>query len=145
MYTKQLRKICKILDEVENINCGGCGISALAMYRALHKLDKTIKPRFAYLYYEYERADFEHNAKAYANNELDDLCVPSHVVFEFNGKLWDSTGRVNKYPIVQRNINLKALMATINNVDKWNTWFDRKEEIPLIESNLQIKLRGIKR
>ena len=60
---KTFDEVLNFLSNIPSINCGGCGISALAMYRWLKKHGKTTEETaFYYLENDYER---HNNNKGY--------------------------------------------------------------------------------
>lgn len=134
-----ISKAIKFLNNISHINSGGCGVAALAMYRFLKKnglLSKDFKVIF--LYSKCYKFLYDANTKGgcYGAN---------HIVFKFNGRLYDSEGLfeieytdyVYKHPV-----SIKKLLIALNS-DSWNSSFNRSREIPKIERKLKISLCDI--
>jgi len=130
--------VLKYLRSIPYIHAGGCGISALAIYKWLKKNNKLkrTKPVFIYVFSD----DFKHNLKKFNNRE--DLEAPSHCVLLHDDAYIDADGDAyvgeDKHLIYLNNIN--QLIRAINNRETWNWDFDRDKYIPEIEKKLGIKL-----
>ena len=140
------KKVRKFLSNVEYINCGGCGISALTMYRWLQQNNRLKgDEHFVYLYREWDKEYFVNNAKALENKKLrPDACY--HVVLFHKGKYIDckEEHKPSDYKYVHFNIDEKFLKKSLKNKDAWNYAFDREYSIPFIEKNININLEDIK-
>lgn len=141
---KTLETVQDILDSIDCINYGGCGISALAMFRWLQKNNMlTGDESFTYLYVDWDYTFFE-NDNVIKQNSTDKLKAASHIMLFHNGKLIDSEGSIvqPKYVNQHENISLDALMESIN-FTRWNSMFNREESIPIIEHELEIELSDV--
>lgn len=140
------KKVRKFLSNVEYINSGGCGISALTMYRWLQQNNRLRgDEHFVYLYRIWDVDLFNNNSKALVNKKLkSDSC--HHVVLFHKGKYIDCKEEHNPsdYKYVHFNIDEKFLKKSLRNKNAWNSKFDRKTNIPFIEKNIKINLEDIK-
>jgi len=121
------------LSKIEQINRGGCGFSALALYDAAVK--ENLNPKIIYLYTQMSLAF----SNAYENNELvitenlkDRADACSHIVVEINKQWYDCKGVVNddgvqKYHEVSREHLLNSIRY-----GNWNDDFNRKKYLPKI-------------
>ena len=121
---KTLKDVQKYLNSIPNINCGGCGYSALAMYEWLKKnkqLEKDTK--IVYLYsFRGERG------------------VPNHAVLYHKGKYLDSNGKYKVYrDFPTKQMRKKDVKDSFFDSD-WNSMFNRNKYVPLIEKKLGITL-----
>jgi hypothetical protein len=82
----ELSPLLEKLDEIQSINCGGCGVAALAIYRWLEKRGEKSEIVFAYDYKE----DLMHNNQCRAQNG--NLKAPCHVLVFCQGVYIDSRG-----------------------------------------------------
>lgn len=142
---KNLSDVLCILNNIPFINRGGCGISALALYRWLKKnrVKVSHSPFVVLCEDEYE---LMHNNAACENGDVDEIII-SHVVIEFHGGLYDSEGRngdmIRSMPFRQDyQLNEGELLAIIN-TNAWNSLFDRSAWVDYIADNLDIDLSDI--
>lgn len=139
---------CEFLDNIENINYGGCGVAALALYRWLQKNESIDGVKIVFCYSGYEQDTLENNRSKLDEGDIN-LLAPSHVMLYRSGRYFDSEGGLElpRYPLLQF-IELSVLLATINEpngehyLDGWNETFDR-EAIPVIEKGLDVDLSDI--
>jgi len=141
-----LSKILESLDSIPNINRGGCGISALAIYRALKQKGVIVSDRpFVILLTYGDEWEIQNNSKHFARGSFDCLEF-AHVAIELNKQLIDSSGEVDTdYFALQQpeRLNESELLDAINNDPDWNVSFDREDSIPLIELALRIDLSDV--
>jgi len=141
---KTLETVQNILDSIDCINYGGCGISALAMFRWLQKNDKLSGDEsFTYLYTGWDYT-FGENECILKENSKNKLKAASHIMLFHNGNLIDSEGSVvqEKYVSRHERISVDTLLDTIN-FSHWNSMFDREDSIPIIERRLEIELSDV--
>ncbi len=132
------------LSKIEFISCGGCGISALAMYRWLKKHGKvTEQTAFYYLENDFDR--YNNNREYYANKEIA-LIAPCHVVLYHNDQTIDCDGfkPISGYYYQLLEKSEEFLIKMINNVNSWNTAFSRKDHVKNIAKTLSIDLSDVK-
>lgn len=148
MKPRTFQQVRDILDEIDCINSGGCGVSALALHRwrVAHQLRDV--GSFVLLYRDEE--DLCANERAMENNEYDCMIVPSHVMLRVNSKLYDSTGGYNpddyRHYVIQTGINETILLHLLNDCrDGWNSWFDRDYALDEITERTGIDLSDIER
>jgi hypothetical protein len=137
---KGLEEIRKYLDSIKNINYGGCGYSALAMYLWLKKQGYPYMHRISFVYlYSSTYHYYEINTKFIKHNEgLPTSC--SHIMLKVRGKLLDSTPNGLGVDPVKRhnNITEETLRLSLQN-GGWNDSFDAPKHLPKIEKKLGIK------
>lgn len=148
----QFTTVLAYLDSIPAINKGGCGISALAIYRWCKANGVPVSDRpFVILCRSKEGA--ERNDTALNRGDLDAITIP-HVVIEVNGTLWDSTGSESQSQGLFQEIPYRTpyhlseheLLETLNEqYDRWNETFRRKSSIPKIERRLQVDLSDVVR
>lgn len=139
---KTLKGVLGFLNRIPYINFGGCGISALAIYKWLEKRDQ-LKEDTRIVYYYNDENDYKTNyrlAKTRRKYKSELPLAPSHAVLWHDGKYIDSAGENNEYFNYEQYIkNPEFVLQSINNKGDWNWTFDRCN-IPKIESGLDIKL-----
>lgn len=147
---KKLTTVLRRLNKIDAINIGGCGISALAIYRWCKKNDIKVDDRpFIFLWRDGYEWESTHNEECLENGELKSVEVPAHVIIELGNGIYDSKGEAGNdlsFPIQQGyQLNEDELLVIINNIDKWNSFFRRSRAIPTIEQALGINLSDVDR
>jgi hypothetical protein len=139
-----LNEVLDFLDEIPRINAGGCGISALSVYKWLKANDK-LSEDFAILYLHYwEESDYETNSK-FIKGTTDRAVACSHAIFRYNGKTYDSSGRVKPRMGIVGHVEItpehieRFMKASLASED-WNPAFSRAAYVPYIETALGIDL-----
>lgn len=146
MILHRLNQVQKNLNTVWGINWGGCGISALAMYRWLKENDMLIGDEsFTYLYIS---SDDTFHTNSSVLNEKDNNCKlgsASHIMLYHNGKNHDSKGSDIDYRYVRSHtgISEEQLLESIR-FGLWNDGFGRENWIPVMEQMLNVNLSDIK-
>ena len=143
----QFQAVQNFLNEIPNINCGGCGLSAYAMYLWLRKnnmLDENTQ--IVFLHHSYSERDFQTNQSFYLQG-VGNPVAPEHVVISRNGKYIDSNGvytKANEYSFKLAVSLEKAEDFLVNslNDNNWNSWFNRPCVAPMIEKELGITFRA---
>lgn len=140
-----LSNVKHILNSVPSINYGGCGLSALAMYRWLKDTD-SLKgdEHFVYLYTRSD-GNFETNCEVLdVNSKNQKLGSASHIMLYHNGMLHDSKGNsVNPFYVHKHeNLTENQLIESLNN-GFWNDSFNRKRFLPEISKALNINLGDV--
>lgn len=125
---KEFKKVMTSLSKIPNINHGGCGLSALALFDTA-KIE-GMKPKIIYLYTWSQDSCYRKNQKfKEGKSKTADSC--SHIVIKLDGKYYDSDGKIKKREIdsytTEDRVTRKHLIASINNVGVWNELFDRKK------------------
>jgi hypothetical protein len=143
--------------KVVNINNGGCGISALAMYRWLKEHGQLAKDT-AFIYCHSSMEDYTYcenkNAlKTFTTKKSffrkifskSAPCSATHVVLLHKGTYIDSNGVINISNFVTlKTQNEDFVLKSINNKrGKWNKEFKRTEVKKIIE-NIDIKFSDVK-
>jgi len=142
-----MRNIASALRDIDlpDINCGGCGIVALAAIRLAKKHNENVG--IIFLYDSYDKRRYDTNQSALAERNLDKWgMVPTHIAVVFDGIPVDTEGNVGmgKYQYTQTDITENDLLTIINFSDDWNDRFQRYKVIPRIEKILDIKLDDVK-
>ena len=148
--TPDLQEALACLNSIPNINRGGCGLSALAIYRWCKKngIEVSDRPFVVLCEDEYE---VRHNNAALENGDIEEVEIP-HVTIELDGELWDSTGSENNHKgescfdwlklRTDYYLDEEELVATIN-VDAWNDSFIRRKYRDIITLGLGIDLSDV--
>jgi hypothetical protein len=141
---KDLNEVLKFLNEIPNINAGGCGISALTVYKWLKK-NNSLSDDFAIIYLHYwDDGDAELNSK-FLSGKSEEATACSHAIFRYNGKLYDSDGLHNIGARAVRQVTIDAeqidrFMEASLTADNWNPRFIRAQAIPLISKKVGVEL-----
>lgn len=136
-------EVRNFLNNITSINAGGCGISALAMYRWL-KLHGKVTEQTAFYFLDNDE-DNHNNNKKYLANKYILVKASSHVVLYHNDQTIDSGGfkSINNYDYALLEKSEKFLLAMINAVWSWNHSFERKKHVGKIAKTLGIDLSDI--
>lgn len=148
--SRKFYRCLEVLNKIPELNNGGCGISALSMYRWLEKNNYLQgDEKFLFLY---RRNDdfYENNKMALSNNA--EFCSCAHILFYFNGSFYDSNGKQNHHVHdlrslykVKHTVTEDQLIEAINNRVTWNNDFRRSKYVSVIENKLGISLSDIDR
>jgi len=137
------KDVLLFLDTIEDINSGGCGISALSMHlwtKANRKTPYNFKFVSVYQYSSKDR--YINNEMCLINNDSN-FVAPTHVMYCINGRMWDSEGSqsMKDYPYSLIIESEENLITMINNENAgWNNSFQRAIYVPYIEKVLNIDL-----
>jgi hypothetical protein len=140
---KEFKKALKYLNGIPDINRGGCGISALALYDIAKANGK--KPKIVYLYSWMDDDSYQMNER-YKKGKSGEASSCAHVLVKVGKKYYDSTGsikakEIETYSKVDEGIKRNHLIASIKNVNEWNPCFKRKKWLPKIKKELSIKFK----
>jgi hypothetical protein len=143
-----IERLDDVLDTLSNItfiNQGGCGISALSIYRWLGKNELLKGDEHFVYFYTTDDNTYETNEK-YLKNDSDYISSASHIGIYIDGNVYDCNGLIksNRYTKKHTNIKEDVLIKSINNIECWNDMFYREKNIPYIEKKLKISLNDIK-
>ncbi len=141
---KSLRQAQKFLKDIPNIHEGGCGISALSLYRWLKKNGDKNDIKFVFLYRDDDEEEYLNNSGVLKNKKGEPV-APCHCCILHKKKFIDSEGEVDieDYEWVQQIKEEDFLKRALDNVGTWNSTFDRGE-IKKIEEGLGIGLEDIR-
>jgi hypothetical protein len=124
MNIKSFEDVQEYLNGIPCINCGGCGISALVMFRWLKKNGQEVELVFLYdSYYEYCK---DNNQRVMEKHE-GEPDVPPHCCIRIKKRTYiDSEGSkrmVKRYNI--RQIVPEWLLIDALRIHDWNHMFER--------------------
>jgi hypothetical protein len=143
----QFQAVQNFLNEIPNINCGGCGISAYAMFLWLRKMNMlTEDVKVVFLHHSYSERDFQTNQSFYLQG-VGNPVAPEHVALTRNGFMIDSSGVYKKeneydYHLAVSIDKAEDFLVNSLNDNNWNSWFDRPNIAPMIEKELGISFRA---
>lgn len=138
-------QVKETLGNIAYINAGGCGISALAMYRWL-KAHNKLKKDTAFMYFDNCDETYCDNLKALKGQDAEPTSC-SHVVLQHGKKYIDCYGEVRPKYRYRYKLRIKSesfVIASINNMGNWNPSFDREKNVPKIEKRLGIDLSDVR-
>lgn len=146
---KTLDDVRNFLDRISCINSGGCGISALAMYRWVKKNMPEHAKKSMFHFFHRDKEGYQNNKSLIKNNSYDstNISIPAHIGFEIKKvtEIIDSCRNVFKeqYGYAVKTSSEDVLINAINNVNDWNYSFSREESVPVIEAGLDIDLSDV--
>lgn len=141
---KKIGDVQEYLSNIPHINLGGCGIAAITMYRWLEKHNKLDETKFVFMYESDEQELFRNNKRVMVEHKGIPM-APSHCCLFHSGEFIDSKGNANlaRFPLCQFVEEEDFIKRAVNNVDDWNTSFNRKK-IKEIAEHLNLDLSDIK-
>lgn len=141
---KRLKQVQKYLSEIPNINRGGCGISALSMYRWIKDNERIGNTKFVFLYIGDEGKERYLNNQKILRDKDKKAQACSHICILYMGEFIDSDGEVDvsDYDWIQIIDEEEFIKRALSNTKDWNILFNR-EYINNIENELEIDLGDI--
>jgi hypothetical protein len=139
------KSVQETLGNIAYINAGGCGISALAMYRWL-KANNKLQKDTAFMYFDNNDDTYNDNRKALKGQNVEPTSC-SHVVLKHGKKYIDCYGEIQVKYRFRYKLRIKSeafVVASINNLNCWNPSFDRAKNVPKIQERLGIDLSDIR-
>ena len=132
---KQLIKTLRVLDEIPNINKGGCAIVAYALYKHIKShIGKNIPMEFISVQKTYES---KHSSHVY-------LYLPTfRKVVDTTGIIKQETLRQYVSPLVLKVLNAKDILRRINTLGSWNLHYSRDLNT-VIADQLDVTLEEVK-
>lgn len=117
------------LSNIPDINNGGCGIAALALYDAAVAEGK--RPKIYYTYSSINNFSYEVNQK-YIKGKIKEAQACSHIVIKLGKNYYDSKGEYDMY----REAHVVTREHLVNSIKHgcWNPSFDRSTYLPRINS-----------
>lgn len=140
---KTFKEVQSFLSNIPYINCGGCGIAALAMFDAAVK--EGYKPRIHYLYHHFCDDTTQKTNEKYKRKEIDQAASCGHIILKIKGQFQDSKGEFEiDYPWSDGgSVSREHLVNSLIH-GGWNECFDREQWLPKIEKYIGYKLLGAK-
>lgn len=144
----KLKQVLNYLNSIPNINYGGCGISALAVYRWVKKYYEFSNVQILFCYYGDNKYDYNNNVRVFKTCK-GYLTSPQHVVLKYKNIMFDSKGvyrHLNAdFPLEHEATRLDLFISVLNDLSEWNNMFERKTNvIKNIENKLEIDLSDVK-
>ncbi len=142
---KTFEEVRNYLQAIPHIHCGGCGISAYAMYlwlKANKQLPNDFKFVFCYACYDEDNYMNNQNVMRTKNGNV---AAPCHIGIVYNGKYIEYIDcceeiNISGYKYIQFANEEWFIKNAIDNVSTWNNTFDRRL-VNKIEKRLKIKLK----
>jgi len=131
-------EVRKYLSNIPNINFGGCGISALSMYRWLKKDGREV-PKIILLYSNYN--NYITNKKGIRKESIA-LKAPLHCAIKYKNKIVDSSRNILEDNFFKQIVEEGETLRLINESDDWAPYFERKY-VPRIGEKLGIDLSDV--
>lgn len=133
------------LDSIPYINQGGCGLSALAIYRWCKKNGVEVSDRPFVVLCE-DEWELNYNNQCVEEGEVNEIGIP-HIVIEIDGELTDSEGTngqlVESLPFRQEyQLSEDELLDLLNN-HGWNSMFNRRKYRDIIALGLDVDLSDV--
>jgi len=140
---KTLKDVQEFINSIPDINSGGCGVAALAMYRWLKKNDMLKKTTMFHFLHSYDGYLYETNKRYVEKNEGKPSAC-SHIGLIHGNRTIDCEGFINtrEYKYKIRTSNENMLVLAVNNVNDWNSMFDRKH-VKTIAKKLDIDMSDV--
>jgi len=141
-----LKNARKTLNKIPHINCGGCGISALALARWIKKNQPENKAKIIFMYSEDKVNLYNRNEAKLLIGNTEELFAPNHACIFYNNLYIDSNCffKRSDFKFFQEIKSEQLLLDAINNIGTWNEDFKR-ENITKIEILLDINLSDVRR
>ena len=139
------KRLQKILGKIPNINAGGCGVSAYAMYLYLKK-HGCLNDFQVILLDEYFTKDEHKQNLAFVEGKSSKSNGAAHIAVTFDGgkTIQDAKGVVDdtfEYTLLVPSHKTEAYFNALFTAKvRWNSAFNMHESIPVIEKKLGIKL-----
>lgn len=142
-----LDDVLDFLDGIPNINAGGCGVSALAIYRwcKAHDIEIDSEP-FVLLCNDGD--ELRANNRYIRKGDFQSTSIP-HIVTKIGDRLWDSTGSDLDgegwiaHHVYECNPFGEDGLVQMLNENGWNFSFERDEWLPIIAGKLEIDLSDV--
>ncbi len=140
---KTLTDVRKYLDNVPEINSGGCAIAALAMYLWLEKTGTLADDTcIVYMYRDYSKRAYMDNKKV-IDGKSNNGNACSHAFLFHNGEYIDTEEVLEKKPKYKYTQKIpftdKFFKLSLQS-DNWNWMFKREHWVPRIEKKLKINI-----
>lgn len=141
MGYKSLGEVMDFLSRIPSINSGGCGISALAMFRWLKKHNSLKNTKF--VYFHFSMGELNDNSDALKNGTK--LNAPPHCVLMHDYILIDADGEVDEREWGEHSLIIEDESKVVDSInsDDWNPSFEREHWVPIIEKKLGIDLSDV--
>lgn len=135
----KLEQLRRFLGSIRNINQGGCGIAALALYYTAQRLG--INGELLCMYDNDDEMFYESNIRR-INGDSDQWFAVTHVVFIVDGCVLDPrTINFSIHNYDYKHYVTPEVLECMLNADNWNRAFDRHKHLPIIEKRIGFNLK----
>lgn len=143
-------EVRSMLNDIPNINAGGCGIAALAMARWIKKNAKSSQLKTVYVMGHHDIITYTANSNHLINKHNTPMAC-----YHIGLILYDLVNRTQctidsgntfhmwSYPYLNTFTEDSVLITAINQVHTWNTDFNRRKFVPIISEMLGISLDDV--
>ena len=131
-----IKELLGFLNNIPNINFGGCGISALVIHDYFTSVG--IKSKIIYSYKYFNQDEYEDNLKRIAYKEHVHSC--GHAIVKVGKLYYDSRGV--KTEIEREHFHFMTRKQAVLSIkhSKWCDMFDKEIYLPIIEKKIGYKL-----
>lgn len=137
--TSGVQFVIAYLGTIRDINWGGCGIAALAIYNTAFLYN--LKPKIHYLYYDNNHPLKEANDN-FKKGKTSIAHGCTHVVVKIGNKFYDANGEYDldsEGYVDGGEVTKEHLINSVVN-GEWNSMFNRGKWLPKIEEFMGYKL-----
>jgi len=136
------------LNDIPNINCGGCGIAALSMFlwTKEHEAEFIDDFKLIYKYTAWSLDAYEDNVayfqgkRPYPNSCGHALIKHKNIIQDTSDTGYDCSYFFTSHESVIDAPDIEDFLRKSINHGSWNRFFNRKKYVPYIEKNLKINL-----
>jgi hypothetical protein len=148
---KTLDDVRKFLARIPNLHNGGCGVSAIAMYRWLKKYTHNPRVRFVLCYKAGSEVFFRRNSRFLSSDKDSYPTACSHAGIYYDDPATMQTAPIDargylpitNYEYTQVFRRAHPMIAMVKEKGEWYDAFNRDKYIPIIEKRLGINLKDI--
>lgn len=145
LESPSFNEVRKTVNNVPQINRGGCGIAALALIRWIRK-NKPEEIKHIKMCFMYERWSEEQEIKSnrrWVKGQRKTPYIPSHIMLTYKGVLFDSKVVGDSYGYVMDPMPSKVLLNAIN-FNGWNHNFKRRKNVRELGRKLSINMNDVR-
>lgn len=138
-----LTEVREYLTSIPEIDCGGCGISALSMYKWLENNNQLKSDtKIVFLHYPQWMLECCKNMQIEKGELNEEPHGANHVGMYHDGKYFDCRFDFTQdcYDLIHETNNIDFVKRSLNNISEWNGSFNRSKYVPEIENTLMVEL-----